>query len=261
MNIKEIFFIFLFCVTQVEQTRVVLPKNQYNPLCNDEKASIIDCYYYEGVNIANPASYIMASPHFFPVCALSNMTRLLDCYNKVIDECPDYRDNGPDIVTKDAFKAFIIGTCKNKHVYEKGMECIGNREYLINEYNNKFCVSPSVYLDNVWDAYIQMGDWTWEKYCRMMDEGIECSITNAEQFGCPQSFYDFLRYSSYIRLPTECQKPNTTNYQWIQLYTQLPTTLNSTGELTADTGTNSATAINVSFFLVVVGAVLNARLY
>ncbi|CAG2236798.1 unnamed protein product [Mytilus edulis] len=100
-----------------------------------------------------------------------------------------------------------------------------------------------------------------EKYCRLMDEGIECSITNAEQFGCPQSLYDFLRYSSYIRLPTECQKPNTTNYKWLQLYTELPTTLNSTAELTADTGTNSSTAINVSFFLVVVGALLNARLY
>ncbi|XP_076080343.1 uncharacterized protein LOC143051270 isoform X1 [Mytilus galloprovincialis] len=261
MNIKEIFFISLFCVTQVDQTLVTLPKNKFNPLCNDEKASIVDCYYYEGVNIANPASYIMGSSHFFPVCELSNMTRLLDCYNKVIDECPDYRDNGPDIITKDTFKAFLIGTCKNKHVYEKGMECIGNREYLINQYNNKFCLAPSVYLDNVWDAYIQMGDWTWEKYCRLMDEGIECSITNAEQFGCPQSLYDFLRYSSYIRLPTECQKPNTTNYKWLQLYTELPTTLNSTAELTADTGTNSSTAINVSFFLVVVGALLNARLY
>ncbi|VDI35255.1 Hypothetical predicted protein [Mytilus galloprovincialis] len=97
---------------------------------------------------------------------LRNMTRLLDCYNKVIDECPDYRDNGPDITTKDTFKSFLIGTCKNKHVYENGMECIGNREYLINQYNNKFCLAPSVYLDDVWDAYIQMGDWTWEKYCR-----------------------------------------------------------------------------------------------
>ncbi|VDI35254.1 Hypothetical predicted protein [Mytilus galloprovincialis] len=115
--------------------------------------------------------------------------------------------------------------------------------------------------DNVWDAYIQMGDWRWEKCCRLMDEGIECSITNAEQFGCPQSLYDFLRYSSYIRLPTECQKPNTTNYKWLQLYTELPTTLNSTDELTADTGPNSSTAINVSFFLVVVGALLNTRLY
>ncbi|XP_063418911.1 uncharacterized protein LOC134701709 [Mytilus trossulus] len=89
-------------------------------LCNDPGASLYQCTREatEGTPLKyyDPPSYIFQSDVFSVVCDIRIMTEFLECRSNITNSCPDWRDDGPGMSNEESFKAFIIGTCLNRHV-------------------------------------------------------------------------------------------------------------------------------------------------
>ncbi|CAC5360300.1 Regulator of MON1-CCZ1 complex [Mytilus coruscus] len=145
------------------------------------------------------------------------MTILIECVTNVKDSCPEYRDVEPLLMTKESFKAFIIGTCVNRYVFEDGKKCIGSNMYDVRTHVNQNCLT--------YELFTNTSGLTWQQYCSRMIIGIQCSVNKTQEFGCSDEFYDFLLHSSYVRLPVECLEHNSSKFKWLDMYTEIPTKL------------------------------------
>ncbi|CAG2252850.1 unnamed protein product [Mytilus edulis] len=153
------------------------------------------------------------------------MTNLIECYGNVTDSCPDYRDAGPALMNVEAFTSFIIGTCVNRNVLEDGMMCIGSKQQNVFFHVNQNCLTYELLEVDIWEVYTDSPHHSWQHFCSRMINGIQCSVNKTQEFGCSDEFYDFLLHSSYVRLPVECLKPNSSKFRWLDMYTEIPTKL------------------------------------